>query len=66
MGYTVTMALVNQPYAIQNYLSLISSPLPTESSAETTASLTASENISYSCMKLNFMKNRKLLMIFKF
>lgn len=66
MGQTVTTALVYQVYAVQNYLSSISSPLPTKSSAEATASLTASENISYSCMKLNFMKNRKLLMIFTF
>lgn len=32
----------------------------------TTQQLCRAENISYSCMKLNFMKNRKLLMISKF
>lgn len=40
--------------------------LTTQQLCRAPASLTAAENISYSCMKLNFMKNRKLLMIFKF
>lgn len=40
--------------------------LTTQQLCRAPASLSAAENISYSCMKLNFMKNRKLLMIFKF